>query len=125
MDTPFKRIELESGVLIEVEDKTKHLSGDLYMVHMAVTFSVELGDKDLELLAYCPSGRLAITRVLNRPGVHKDDLERVKTELVESFIATNKAYMVHPRFVERFKKTSLERFKEQEEKARRMAGHEE
>jgi hypothetical protein len=125
MKTIPERIELENGVLIEVEDATKHLSGELYMVHVRVSFSVELGESDGELLRYCPSGRLSFTRVFNRPGVHRKDLDRVKAEIRGSFIRTTRPYMEHPRFVERFKKTGLERFRKEEEKALRAAAHEE
>ncbi len=118
-------IELGNGVLIEVEDRTTHLSGELYMVHIAITYSVALGAGDRELLKYCPSGRLAVTRLIHRPGVHSRDLERVKRELAESFIRTTRSYMEHPRFVERFKETSLERFRKEEEKSLRAAAHEE
>jgi len=48
----------------------------------------------------------------------------VKRALKDSFIATNKAYMEHPKFVDRFKHTCLARFKEEEEKARKAAIHE-
>lgn len=121
----MKRVALNNGVLIEVEDLTKHLSGELYMVHIAITYSVELGEEDGDLRRYCPSGRLAVTRYIHRPGVPKKDLERVKAQLTESFLNTNIPYMEHPHFVKRFKETSLERFRKEEEKARRMAAREE
>lgn len=121
----MERIELSNGVLIEVEDKSTHLSGELYMVHLAITFSVALDDDDVELRRYCPDGRLGVTRVLNKPGVHSKDLEAVKKGLKDSFISTNRAYMENPRFVGRFKQTCLARFKEEEEKASRAAIHEE
>lgn len=120
----MERIELTNGVLIEVEDKSTLLSGELYMIHLAVTFSVALDEEDAELLQYCPGGRLGITRVLNKPGVHSQDLDEVKKNLKDSFITTNRAYMEKSRFVERFKHTCLTRFKEEEEKARKAAIHE-
>ncbi len=120
----MERIDLANGVLIEVEDKSALLSGELYMVHLAITFSIALDEGDVDLLKYCPSGRLGITRVLNKPGVHRKDLETVKHGLRDSFISTNRAYMEHPRFVERFKHTCLLRFREDEEKARKAAIHE-
>ena len=120
----MERIELANGVLIEVEDKSTLLSGKLYMVHLAVTFSVALEEDDGELRRYCPGGRLGISRVLNKPGVHRQDLDEVKKGLKDSFINTNRAYMESPKFIGRFKKTCLARFKEEEEKARKAAIHE-
>ncbi|HOS96987.1 MAG TPA: hypothetical protein PLR71_00630 [Deltaproteobacteria bacterium] len=120
----MERIELVNGVLIEVEDKTTHLSGELYMVHLAITFSVALGEDDGELRKYCPGGRLSLTRVLNKPGVHARELSEVKRDLKDSFLHTNLPYMEHPRFVERFKNTSLAKYREAEEKARKAALHE-
>ena len=120
----MERIELTNGVLIEVEDKSTLLSGELYMIHLAVTFSVALDEEDGELLHYCPGGRLGITRVLNKPGVHGQELNEVKKGLKNSFINTNRAYMENPKFVERFKHTCLARYKEEEEKAHKAAIHE-
>jgi hypothetical protein len=120
----MERIELVNGVLIEVEDKTTHLSGELYMVHVAITFSVALDEEDAELRKYCPGGRLSLTRGLNRPGVHARELSEVKRGLKDSFLNTNLPYMEHPRFVERFKHTSLARYREAEEKARKAVLHE-
>lgn len=120
----MERIELTNGVRIEVEDKSTLLSGELHMVHLTVTFSVVLDEEDVELRRYCPAGRLGMTRVLNKPGVHARELDEVKRALKDSFIATNKGYMEHPKFVDRFKHTCLARFKEEEEKARKAVIHE-
>lgn len=120
----MERIELANGVLIEVEDKSTLLSGELYMVHLAITFSVALDEDDVELRQFCQNGRLGITRVLNKPGVHRKELDEVRKGLKDSFIGTNRAYMEHPRFIERFKHTCLARFKEEEEKASKAAMHE-
>ncbi len=120
----MERIELTNGVFIEVEDKSTHLSGNLYMIHLSVTFSVALDEEDAELRYYCPGGRLGLTRVLNKPGVHRQDLDEVKKGLKDSFINTNRVYMENPRFVGRFKQTCLARFREEEEKARKAAIHE-
>lgn len=120
----MEHIELTNGVLIEVDDKSAILSGDLYMVHLGITFSISLDEEDEELRKYCPGGRLGITRVLNKPGVHRQDLDVVKRDMKESFLRTNMPYMQHPRFVGRFKHTSLARFREEEEKARKAAIHE-
>jgi hypothetical protein len=121
----MERIELTNGVLVEVEDKTTLLSGDLYMIHLAITFSIALEDDDVELRQYCPSERLGITRALSRPGVHLRELDEVKRRLKESFLNTTRIYMENPKFVGRFKQTCLARFREEQDKARKASIHEE
>lgn len=120
----MERIELINGVVIEIEDRSTHLSGELYMVHLVITFSVALGDEDTDLREYCRGGRLAMTRSFNKPGIHKRDMDTVLQTLKDSFLSTNLKYMEHPQFVSRFKHTSLVRFREQEEKESRAAIHE-
>jgi hypothetical protein len=114
----METIELSNGVVLEIVDKSSVLSGDLHMVHLEVTTVVALDKKDTELLHYCPSGRLRMTRVLKKSAVHGRDLQEVRTSLKESFLNTNRPYMVHPKFISRFKHTCLITYREQEEKAR-------
>jgi hypothetical protein len=112
----METIELSNGVVLEIIDKTSLLSGDLYMVHLEITTVVALQPDDTELLQYCPSGRLRMTRVLKKSAVHEKDLQEVRASLKESFLNTNIPYMVHTKFIGRFKNTCLNAYREQEEK---------
>ena len=121
----METIRFGNGVVVEVQDKSSVLSGDLYMIHLEITTVVTLDDQDLELRHYCPSGRLRMTRVLRKSAVHERDLQQVKKAIKESFLNTNRPYIEHPKFIGRFKNTCLATYREQEEKARQTAVHEE
>jgi len=121
----METIRFSNGVVVEVQDKSSVLSGDLYMVHLEIITVVTLDDNDIELRHYCPSGRLRMTRVLKKSAVHERDLQGVRKGIKESFLNTNRPYMEHPKFIGRFKNTCLATYREQEEKARQAAIHEE
>ncbi|HVN72803.1 MAG TPA: hypothetical protein VMU10_12365 [Desulfomonilia bacterium] len=113
----METIKLSNGVLVEVQDKTSVLSGDLFMVHLEITTVVELDENDTELRSYCPSGKLRMTRILKKSAVHERDLREVRRSMEESFLNTNKPYMEHPKFIGRFKHTCLTTYRDQEVKA--------
>lgn len=121
----METFEFSNGVVVEVLDKTSILSGDLYMIHLEFNTVVELGLQDTELRHYCPSGKLKMTRVIKKSAVHERDLQGVRTGLKESFLKTNRPYMEHPKFINRFKHTCLAKYREQEEKASKASIHEE
>jgi len=121
----METIKLSNGVLLEVEDKTSVLSGDLFMVHLEITTVVELDMNDMELQHYCPSGKLRMTRVLRKSAVHERDLREVRRAMKESFLNTNKPYMEHSKFITRFKHTCLTTYRDQEVKARQAVIREE
>lgn len=120
----METIELSNGVVLEIVDKTSVLSGDLYMVYLEITMVVAIEPDETELLHYCPSGRLKMTREMKKSAVHGKELLEVKASLKESFLNTNIPYMHHPKFIGRFKHTCLAAYREQEEKARKSL-HEE
>jgi hypothetical protein len=120
----METIELSNGIVLEIQDKTTVLSGDLYMVHLEITTVVAIDKDDAELRHYCPSGLLRMTRVLKKSAVHERDLQAVRGGLKESFLNTNRPYMEHQKFISRFKHTCLATYREQEEKARLAAIHE-
>lgn len=120
----METIELSNGVILEILDKTSVLSGDLYMVNLEITTVVALEPDDTELLHYCPSGTLRMTRVLKKSAVHGRDLQEVRSSLKESFLNTNIPYMHNPKFLGRFKHTCLATYREQEAKAEKSL-HEE
>jgi hypothetical protein len=119
----METFRFDNGVVVEVEDKTTVLSGDLYMVHLVIATVVPLDEGDAELRAYCPSGWLRMTRELKKSAVHERDLQTVRTGLKESFLTTNRPYIEHPKFISRFKHTCLTTYREQEEKARQTSFH--
>jgi hypothetical protein len=121
----METFRFSNGVTVEISDKTSILSGDLYMIHLEFITVVELGGQDADLLHYCPSGRLKMTRVINKSAVHERDLQEVRTSLKESFLNTNRPYMEHPKFISRFKSTCLAAYRDQEEKASKASIHEE
>lgn len=114
------RNTLKNGIVVEVEDKSAVLSGDLYMVHLEFTISITLGEEDAELRRYCNGKRLCKTKVFKRAAVHERDLDQVRKSLKESYFTTTTRYLEHPRFIERFKQKSLEDYKEEEEKRLRV-----
>jgi hypothetical protein len=116
---------LKNGMVVEVEDKTVILSGDLYMVHIEFTISITLGEDDGELRRYCNGDHLRKAQVFKKAAVHERDLEQVKKSLKESYFRTTTRYLEHPRFIERFKRRSLDEYREQEEKNLRRVVYEE
>ena len=122
----MEKITLNNGIVVEVEDKTVVLSGDLYMIHQEFTTVVKLSEKDSDLKRYCGGDLLRKTRVFKKSAVHERNLEEAKVAMKDSYLASTIPYLEHPKFVSCFKKRCLEEFREQEEKARlRMSGHEE
>jgi hypothetical protein len=119
------RIELKNGVVVEVDDKTCMLSGDLYMIHLEFSTVVRLEEKDSELRQYCGGEQLKKTRVFKRPAVNKRDLEEVKKTMKESFLQSTTPYMERPKFIKRFKQMCLEELRDQEEKMRWATSYEE
>jgi hypothetical protein len=112
---------LKNGIMVDVEDKTTVLSGDLHMVHLEFTISIALGEGDEELRRYCNGNRLSRTQIFKRAAVHERELEEVRRSIKESYFRSTTRYLEHPRFIERFKQKSLEDFKEEEEKKFRAA----
>jgi hypothetical protein len=118
----MERIILNNGIVVEVEDKTVILSGDLYMVHLEFTTMVDLDEEDGELKEFCGGERLSKTTVFKKAAVHERDLEEAKRSLKESYLESTTRYLEHPKFIERFKQKSLKEYQEQKEKARRRIG---
>jgi hypothetical protein len=116
------RRTFENGIVVEVEDKTVVLSGDLYMVHLEFTTSVPLDENDSELKEFCEGDRLSKTEVFKKAAVLKRDLDAVKRYLKESYFESTTKYLQHPKFVERFKQKSLADFQEEKEKIQRRPG---
>ncbi len=121
----METIELNNGIVLEIIDKSSVLSGDLYMVHLEITTVAALGNDDIELRHYCPSGKLKMTRLIKKSAVHERDLQGVRAGLKDSFLNTNRPYMEHTKFISRFKHTCLAKYREQEEKAEKASIHEE
>jgi hypothetical protein len=121
----MERIKLKNGVVVEVDDKTCILSGDMYMIHLEFSTVVRLEEEDSELRRYCGGEQLKKTRVFKRPGVNKRDLEDVKKTMKESFLQSTTPYMERLKFINRFKQMCLEEFRDQEEKMRWATSHEE
>jgi hypothetical protein len=121
----MERTTLNNGIVVEVQDKTVRLSGDLYMVHLEFTTMVTLGEEDDELKRYCGGNCLSKTRVFKKAAVHERYLEEVKNTLKESYLRSVTRYLEHPKFIERFKRKSLDEFRDQKEKALRTGGYEE
>ena len=117
----MERTTLKNGIIVDVEDKTTALSGDLHMVHLEFTISIALGEEDEELRRYCNGDRLSRTQVFKKAAVLESELEEVKTSIKGSYFRSTTRYLEHPRFVERFKQKSLKDFKEEEEKKLRAA----
>jgi hypothetical protein len=118
----MEEIVLKNGVKMLVDDRTKVLTGDLYMVHFEFTTVVDLEEHDGELKGYFPDGRARMTRELKKPAVHERDLEAVKASMRDSFLATNLPYMEKPRFPKRFKAKLLKDFKDEEDKKKKRHG---
>lgn len=116
----METITLKNGVVVEVDDKSRVLTGTLYLIHLEISMVVDLSEEDQELRRYCGGNRLRKTRVLKRQAVHAAEVDEVAQRIKESFLSTNLKYMNHPKFVERFKSFSLREFKEQEEEDRRL-----
>ncbi|MBN1635910.1 MAG: hypothetical protein JW920_05320 [Deltaproteobacteria bacterium] len=112
--------EFAGGVRVIVEDKTKNLSGDLYMVRLEFSIILLLDDEDHELLTYC-GDHIRRTRVFEKPAVCERDLEQTKKGMKQSFFETINPYFNHPEFARRLKnRTRLEMHEEDERRKRRV-----
>lgn len=118
----MEEITLSNGVRMIVEDKTKVLTGDLYMVHIEFTTCADLDEEDVELKRFVNGNQAKLTSIHKRPAVHERDLDAARSTMKESFLATNLPYMEHPQFVSRFKAKMLKDFLEAEEKRIRAHG---
>jgi hypothetical protein len=122
----METITLNNGIIVEVNDKTVVLAGDMYMVHLEFTTVAKLDEADAELREYCGGELLRKTRVFKKPAVLKRKLDEVKKAMKDSYLASTTPYLGRPRFIERFKAKALEEFREEEVKAqRRLGGYEE
>lgn len=103
-----------------VEDKTKNLSRDLYMVRLEFSIILLLDDEDQELFSYC-GDYIRRTRVFEKPAVCERDLEQTKKTMEQSFFETNIPYLNHPEFADRLKKRTLLEMREEDERKKRRA----
>ena len=113
---------LGNGVRLIIEDRTKVLTGDLYMVHFVFTTVVDLDKEDAELRGFCGGDQATMSRELQKPAVHERDLEKVRISMKESYLETNLPYLERAKFPKRFKAKLLKDFREAEEKKNRSHG---
>jgi hypothetical protein len=99
-------MRLENGIVVKIEDKTRLLSGNLYIVRMVLKVCVALGGKDAELKSVC-GDTIVIEKLFEKSAVHKDDLDKVKNTFKDSFLATTVSYMKTEKFISRLKAKTL------------------
>ena len=99
-------IRLKNGIIITIEDNTMLLSGSLYIVRMVFKTCVSLGDQDSDLKSIC-GDTIVIEKLFEKSAVHKDDLNKVKGTLKESFLSTTVPYMSTEKFISRLKAKTL------------------
>lgn len=115
----MEELRLKNGIIVHVEDKTVPLTGDLYMVRIAITFRAQLDEADTELRSFCGDA-IVKTRILERPAVQQNRLDEVKRSIKESYLNTTLRYLEHPRFVSRLKEKTLQEYHEKLEKEAKM-----
>ncbi|MCD6569290.1 MAG: hypothetical protein J7L53_01140 [Deltaproteobacteria bacterium] len=108
-------MRLDSGIILRIEDKTVPLAGDLYMVRIAFITCLPLDGSDTELRSYC-GDCITRKRVFEKPAVHRDELDKVKNTIKDSFLSTNLPYMNTDKFVIRLKGRTLKEMREKKEK---------
>lgn len=110
----------DNGLTLRVSDESRILSGDLHLMRLVFTLCAPLDEGD-ETLHERYGTELTLTRVVERPAVHGDELDEVREEMRSSWMDTNRPYLGHPEFVERFKIRALADL--EEERAREVRRH--
>lgn len=102
---------LDNGLQLEFVDQSNRYFGDYHRVRILVRCQVALRP---EWLAACPDSvapdqlrtllgdAVTFERSMEQMGVAGDQLDRVKTRLIEGFLGTTAAYLGSPQFPGRF-----------------------
>jgi hypothetical protein len=115
----MEELYLKNGIIIKIEDKTVTLSGDLYLKQLEITYAAPLGKEGVELLSYCGEHIVQLRRI-ERPAVHLSRIEEIKHTLKKSSLRTTIPYMEHAKFLPRLKESTLQAYRERQEKDRKM-----
>jgi len=110
---------LKNGIIVTIEDHSKILSGDLWLIRIRVSTTCYLTNEDDELKRYCGE-RIVQTKTIERPAVLASVLEQTKKSLVESHLNSTMHYMETPTFLKRFKAKEMKEQLERNEKERKM-----
>ena len=113
---PFRSITLANGLNLDFIDQGNRYFGDYHRVRVVVRCAVPIAseafaegpDDPLFLKAQRLFGdEILFERPLERMGVAGDDVEAVRTGLVESFLKSSRGYLEHPDFAVRFIRSQL------------------
>jgi hypothetical protein len=110
---------LKNGIILTIEDQSKILSGDLWLIRLKVTTTCFLENADDELRRFC-GDRIVKTKLIERPAVHASRLDDVRKSLKESYLNSTLGYMQTPKFLKRLKEKELADQIEKLKKERRL-----
>jgi len=111
MNRPFRRLPLDGGLVLEFFDLGNRYYGDYHRVKVLVRCEIRLqqrlfsADKDPEKAL----GRakrwlgesVCFEKSLERMGVSGADVDSVRQQLIDAFLATAGRYLRHPQFPQR------------------------
>lgn len=104
LDTPIKKITLPNNLELAIFDRTSHYYGGFYQVSLEVVLDLPVCDD------FCPDGMVCadvrnilgpvvtFRRILERMGVHQDEISTVRESLMQQFLTSSAAYLGAPSF---------------------------
>ncbi len=99
---PFRREPLANGLTVEFFDCSNRYFGAYWRLYLEVHCRIEvagiLSGAELEKARSALGESVDFNRRLERMGVAEDDLDTVRQEMVESFLASARAYLEKPAF---------------------------
>ncbi len=104
MNQPFRKTELNNGVIVEFFTQGNRYFGDFHRIEISVVVKIPLVKdslaKDLQEFAASYPEFILYERKLERMGVATGQVEEISHELVDDFIRTVAGYLEKPSFAE-------------------------
>ena len=99
-------LELDNGLTLKIEDTSRRISADAFVVKALLSIDSPLGEADASsagmgldvLRESLGSDALRFEKILERNFIMEPQKETVFEEMISSYLKTNRAYLSHPDF---------------------------
>ena len=99
-------IELENGLRLQLEDISRKISEDAFVVKVLLSIDFIFTQEDAEsmdmtlasLVDILGSTTIRFEKVLERNFINAKDKESVLKDMIDSYLTTNQRYLSHPDF---------------------------
>jgi len=114
---PFRTIELNNGLRLELRDYSNRYFGDYHRIKIEIRCEIPLrgeffagndDDPQLQEARRLYGESLCFERSLERMGVPGAEVEKVRNELIENFLGSSADYLERPEFVSRYVQRRLQ-----------------